>query len=201
MGWVKPSGVLPLQCLWCFGTCRAARGTMPTLSGEVWPRRAPFRLPTSAPSMVRGHKCPSPVFVSHVFSYAGVQVRYILQCTKPSMSPDEAAQFVEDNLTALTTKVNKHGVILFRGFPLSTAAHLNKFVCGFKGAVHIAFLLSLSTDLHLSGSVSLHWTSVCRCGSLQRMLVVSLWDASCSVLLGPGFIAVCDHVLPLDLCL
>lgn len=74
----------------------------------------------------------SNVSLAHQQSYRGEVFPLVLACEAAHASLDQVVRWVTDQRDALNQQVQRHGAILFRGFPLSDPSDFDRFITAFE---------------------------------------------------------------------
>lgn len=81
--------------------------------------------------MIRHALEVSPTPVAYQQMYTGVAFPLVLRCQSQPVTLDAAIEWISIHRKELGEQAAAHGAILFRGFPLETAEHFDRFVAAF----------------------------------------------------------------------
>jgi alpha-ketoglutarate-dependent taurine dioxygenase len=91
----------------------------------------------------------SPATVPGQQEHGGEVFPLVLECRTPGASLDDAAGWVSVHKEELCRQAERHGAVLFRGFPLDTAEDFDRFVAAF-GLLNFAYEDSLSNAVRVN---------------------------------------------------
>lgn len=92
-----------------------------------------------------------PAAVPHQQTIDGQPFPLALFCEVPEVSLDEVAEWIGAQREELLRQAERHGAILFRGFPLQSAADFDRFIAAFR-------LENFPYDQSLSNAVRVNYT-------------------------------------------
>lgn len=93
----------------------------------------------------------SPTRVPEQQTYDGEVFPLVLGCESPSATLDDVVRWAEENRDQLEQKCQKHGAILFRGFPLHEPEDFDRFIAAFD-------LENFPYEVSLSNAVRTNFT-------------------------------------------
>eukprot|EP00729_Bicosta_minor_P009710 gene9710-23752_t len=96
----------------------------------------------------------------------GKAVPLVYKCNDATAPQADVLGWITANQEEVEAKLKDHGAILFRGFPLQTAADFDKFVCAFKGWKDLSYDDSLSFAVRIKRSNRICTTNEGKTGGL-----------------------------------